>query len=349
MKSDDWLLRLIGWSSLLVAILFISTGSAITMGAAKVGFWEVWQVLGYHILGSLVPEPDPAAMAIVWQIRLPRVILAVLVGASLAGAGVVFQGLLRNPLADPYVLGVSSGAALGAAVAIFTGWGSFLLKGWTVPAWAFVTACVALFAVLRLARIGPMVRVESLILSGVVVQAFFGAILTYMIATVSAQEMQRIQFWLMGSLALREWEQTLAIFPFLFAGLAVIWLFSRSLNLFALGEESAGHLGVAVHRTRLLLLLTATLMTAAAVSVSGTIGFVGLVIPHVMRMLCGSDHRVLIPVSALAGSVFLVWADTLARTVLDPRELPIGVITAFVGAPFFAWLLKRKRGRVFHS
>ncbi|OYD07498.1 FecCD family ABC transporter permease [Paludifilum halophilum] len=345
MTSNNWLLRLAGWSFLLTAVLLFSAVTAVTMGAAEVGFFEVWQVIGHHLFGGWmsIPEPDPATGAIVWKIRLPRLVLSVLVGASLAGAGVVFQGLLRNPLADPYILGVSSGAALGAAIALFTEWGSAVLGGWTVPAWAFALGCFALFLVLRLARVGSVLRTETLILSGVVIQTFFGAMLTYVIATISAEELKQIHLWLMGSLALRQWDQTMAVMPFLLTGTALIWMFSRQLNLFALGERSAGHLGVSVRRTRLWLLLMATLMTAAAVAVSGTIGFVGLIIPHIMRMIAGPDHRVLIPVSALAGAILLMWADTLARTVLDPRELPVGVITAFIGAPFFAWLLKRRR------
>ncbi|SDC83999.1 iron complex transport system permease protein [Melghirimyces thermohalophilus] len=337
MSGRNWLSRLTLWSGTLTTLLLFTMAAAICWGSTELGMADVGRVVASRFTG--VSAVDPAVDAIIWQIRLPRVVLAAMVGAALAGAGVVFQGLLRNPLADPYILGVSSGAALGAALAIFTGMGTAVLGAWTVPAWAFILASAALFLVLGLA--GKAMRTETLILSGVVVQAFFGALLTFVIAVASAEEMQRIQYWIMGSVALREWHHATAILPFLVLGLGLVWLMSGSLNLFSLGERSAGHLGVSVRRTRTVLLLTATLMTAAAVAVSGTIGFVGLIIPHVMRRLTGPDHRVLLPVSALAGAMFLVAADTLARTVMEPRELPIGVVTALIGAPFFAWQLRR--------
>lgn len=342
MMKSRWTLRLGIWSLSLTLLLLFSMALAISIGAADIGLLDAWAV----IIKPVIPlETDTVTEAIIREIRLPRVVLAAVVGAALATAGAVFQGLLRNPLADPYILGVSSGAAVGAAVAIFTGWGAAWLGRWTVPLWAFVLAALALFCVLSLARVGGSMQRNTLILSGVVVQAFFGAILTYVIATVSAQEMQRIQYWLMGSVALRDWGHAMVVVPFLAGGLLLSWLLARALNLLALGERSAAHVGLPVERVRLLLLVTATLMTAAAVAVSGTIGFVGLIIPHFMRMLTGPDHRVLLPVSALGGAVFLVWADTGARMVMDPRELPIGVITAFIGAPFFAWLLRRHSRR----
>ncbi|MDR6225914.1 FecCD family ABC transporter permease [Desmospora profundinema] len=338
MNGNQWAIRLGFWCLAFILLLALSMAVSISIGSADIGVADVWSAL---IGPSVSQEIDPVTEAIIREIRLPRVLLAALVGAALAAAGTVFQGLLKNPLADPYILGVSSGAAVGAAVAIFTGWGMAWLGRWTVPLWAFALGAVALVCVLALARVGSTMRRETLILSGVVVQAFFGAILTYVIATVSAQEMQRIQFWLMGSVALRDWSHAMVIVPFLAGGLLLSWLLSRSLNLFALGERSAAHVGVSVERVRLTLLVTATLMTAAAVSVAGTIGFVGLVIPHLMRMFTGPDHRVLLPVASLAGAVFLVWADTFARSVMDPRELPIGVVTALIGAPFFAWQLRR--------
>ncbi|GGA53378.1 corrinoid ABC transporter permease [Kroppenstedtia guangzhouensis] len=326
------------WSLSLTLLLVLVMGAAISWGSADLGWEDVWRTVGTKLTGS---EPvDPATEAIIWQIRLPRVILSALVGMALAGAGVVFQGLLRNPLADPYILGVSSGAALGAAIAIFTGAGAAWLGGWTVPIWAFLLASVALFLVLGLAGRGW--NRSTLILAGVVIQAFFGAMLTFLIGMSSAEELQQIQFWIMGSVSAREWHHIYVVLPFLISGLTLIWLMARPLNLFSLGERSAAHLGVSVRRTRMVLLLSATLMTAAAVAVSGTIGFVGLIIPHIMRRIAGPDHRVLIPAAVLTGGLFLVGADTVARTVMEPRELPIGVVTAFVGAPFFAWQLKRK-------
>ncbi|MFD1434420.1 FecCD family ABC transporter permease [Kroppenstedtia eburnea] len=338
MKRWGWLPRFVVWSLSLTLLLVLVMGAAVSWGSAELGWGDVWRTAGTKLTGS---EPvDPATEAIIWQIRFPRVILAAVVGMALAGAGVVFQGLLRNPLADPYILGVSSGAALGAAIAIFTGAGAAWLGGWTVPVWAFLLAAVALFLVLGLA--GRGLNRSTLILSGVVIQAFFGAMLTFLIGISSAEELQRIQFWIMGSVAAREWHHIYVVLPFLIPGLTLIWLMARQLNLFSLGERSAAHLGVPVRRIRMVLLLSATLMTAAAVAVSGTIGFVGLIIPHIMRRIVGPDHRVLIPAAVLAGGLFLVGADTVARTVMEPRELPIGVVTALVGAPFFAWQLKRR-------
>ncbi|MFD1409561.1 FecCD family ABC transporter permease [Kroppenstedtia eburnea] len=338
MKRWGWLPRFVVWSLSLTLLLVLVMGATVSWGSAELGWGDVWRTAGTKLTGS---EPvDPATEAIIWQIRLPRVILSAVVGMALAGAGVVFQGLLRNPLADPYILGVSSGAALGAAIAIFTGAGAAWLGGWTVPVWAFLLAAVALFLVLGLA--GRGLNRSTLILSGVVIQAFFGAMLTFLIGISSAEELQRIQFWIMGSVAAREWHHIYVVLPFLIPGLTLIWLMARQLNLFSLGERSAAHLGVPVRRIRMVLLLSATLMTAAAVAVSGTIGFVGLIIPHIMRRIVGPDHRVLIPAAVLAGGLFLVGADTVARTVMEPRELPIGVVTALVGAPFFAWQLKRR-------
>lgn len=342
MNANRWAVRLGLWCFVLGLLLTLSMAVSISVGSAEIRLVDVWSTLTGR---GITSGSHSFTEAIIREIRLPRVVMAALVGAALAAAGTVFQGLLRNPLADPYILGVSSGAAVGAAIAIFTAWGVGWLGRWTVPLWAFVLGAVALACVLGLSRVGNRMRRETLILSGVVVQAFFGAILTYVIATVSAQEMQRIQYWLMGSVALRDWSHAMVVVPFLVGGLLLAWLHTRSLNLFALGERPAAHVGISVERVRLVLLVTATLMTAAAVSVAGTIGFVGLVIPHLMRMLAGSDHRVLLPVASLAGAVFLVWADTVARTVMEPRELPIGVVTALIGAPFFAWQLRRHTRR----
>ena len=331
------------WSGGLIFALFLSVSLGVFLGSTDVGFWTVWKIIlqntglyaGFHI--------DEADAAIIWELRLPRVLLVGLVGACLATAGVVYQGLLKNHLADPYILGVSSGAAAGAALAIITGWG--IKSGWSLPFFAFLGACIALLLVLQLGKGRGISQATSLILAGVVVQAFFGALLTLAIST-SPEEMQRIQFWLMGSFAFRGWQHIGLMFPFFLIGFLLCWRFSRELNLMVLGERSALHLGVNVERLRIFLLITASLMTSAAVAVSGIIGFVGLVVPHIMRMLTGADHRLLLPLSALFGASFLIWADGLARIVLAPQELPIGVVTAFVGAPFFAGILRKyQRGQ----
>ncbi|MFC7441901.1 FecCD family ABC transporter permease [Laceyella putida] len=332
--------RALAWGGGLILCLLFSLAAAVSVGSTEIGLETVWRVIVHHVL----PLGDGASVGtdevIIWELRLPRVILVALIGGTLAVAGTVFQGLLRNPLADPYVLGVSSGASVGSALVVITGWGLTMLGQWALPLAAFVGAAVSVLLVLRLARIRMQLQVSSLILAGVVVQSFFGAVLTLLIS-LSPEELNRIQFWLMGSLALREWQHVEVVLPFSLGGVVLCWLFSRELNLFALGDRSATHLGLSVTQVRLGLILLASLMTGAAVSVAGMIGFVGLVIPHMMRMLTGGDHRTLIPLSLLAGAIFLIWADALSRVVLAPRELPIGVITAFVGAPFFAAILRR--------
>ena len=326
------------WGGGLLVALILSVSLGVFLGSTDVGFWTVWKVILQHTGLADGSNMDEADAAIIWELRLPRVLLVGLVGACLATAGVIYQGLLKNHLADPYILGVSSGAAVGAALVIITGWGD--RSGWMLPLFAFLGACLALLLVLQLGRGRRASQASSLILAGVVVQAFFSAVLTLAIST-SPEEMQRIQFWLMGSFAFRGWQHIGLLLPFFLIGFLVCWRFSRELNLMVLGERSAHHLGVHVEKMRIFLLIIVSLMTSAAVSVSGMIGFVGLVVPHIMRMLTGADHRYLLPLSALFGASFLIWADGLSRIVLAPRELPIGVVTAFVGAPFFAGILRR--------
>ncbi|SFF71511.1 iron complex transport system permease protein [Planifilum fulgidum] len=340
MRIDGWL-RFVLWPGILGLSLFLLIGASVAVGGTEIDVRTVFGIILERMGIGGLSSGDPASEAIVMEIRFPRTLLAALVGASLAVAGAVYQAILRNPLADPYILGVSSGASLGAVLAILTGWGASWFGHWTLPVYAFVFACIALLFVLRLARAGSRTDTKTIVLSGVVVQAFFGALLTFAIS-LSHEQLQRIQFWLMGGgFSLRGWDHVEAIVPFFAVGLLVIGWHSRELNLFFLGERHAAHLGVSVGRMRVLLLVTASLVAGAAVSVSGTIGFVGLVVPHVMRMLFGPDHRLLLPVSALAGAMFLVGSDMLARVLLAPRELPVGVITAFVGAPFFGWLLRK--------
>ncbi|OUM85774.1 MAG: iron ABC transporter [Bacillus thermozeamaize] len=336
-----WLI--LAWICGLAGVLLTSVVISVSIGSARLPVDVVWRIL--LLKAGLYPDTladwPASAETIVWQVRLPRILLAMLVGAALAVAGVGFQAVLRNPLADPYILGVSSGAALGAAVVIVFGWQS-LLGEWTIPAVAFSLGLLTLFLVYRLAMVERGVAMETLLLSGVVVQAFLGALLSFFLS-ISDDRMQQIIYWLMGSFALKDWVSSWVVLPFLMFGWLLLFALSNSLNILSLGEAQAAHLGVSVDRVRLLVLTASTLMTAAAVSVSGTIGFVGLVIPHMMRLLVGADHRILIPVSTLAGSILMVWADTAARMVFSPRELPVGVITALLGAPFFAYLLRRVR------
>ncbi len=274
---------------------------------------------------------------IISQIRLPRIILAALVGSALAVAGAAMQGLFKNPMADPYVIGISSGAAFGASIAI--------VVHLSVPVFAFLFAAGTAFLVYNIAKKNGRVPVETLLLSGIAVAAFFSA-MTSLVMYLAGEDLHRIVFWLMGGLWGSDWGKVTVAAPFIFLGTIGIFVFSRDLNAMLLGEEHAQHLGIEVENVKKILLVLVSLITGIAVAVSGIIGFVGLIIPHIARLVVGPDHRILIPVSALIGAIFLVWADTLARTIISPTELPVGIITAFFGAPFFIYLLRRKRGNI---
>jgi len=288
---------------------------------------------------SISPQ-DLLKSDILWQIRLPRVILAALVGLLLSTSGVILQGVLRNPLADPYILGISAGGALGAALSIASG-AQFVFWGMSsIPLMAFLFSLGAVFVVYKLARVGGKTTPETLILAGVALSAFSSAILSLII--IVKGNLQSIYFWLLGSLSSAGWGNVLTVIPYALVGLAIAYFYSKELNALLLGEELAKSMGVNVENTRLVLIGAASLMAAAAVSVSGLIGFVGLIVPHWIRLVIGPNHRFLIPVSALSGMLLMVVADTLARTVLSPVEIPIGIIMALLGAPFFLYLLRKR-------
>lgn len=290
------------------------------------------------IVAAAAGEGDPSTLAIVNGLRLPRAVLAGLVGAALASSGATFQALLRNPLAEPYILGVSGGAAVGAVGAMVLGWTAV----GAIPIAAFIGAIVAILLVLRIAAsVGRTLDTRVLLLAGVVVGAFFNACILLALTFADTESFRSAIFWLMGSLGGATWQGCAILALYLLPGLAVLLALARPLNLLALGEDAAAYLGTRVERTKLIAYGTASLLTAAAVAVSGVIGFVGLIIPHVIRLVWGSDYRFLIPASALLGASFLILADALARTVAAPTELPVGVVTALVGVPMFVWLLRR--------
>ena len=272
---------------------------------------------------------------------MPRAVLAGLVGGALALAGAVFQALLRNPLAEPYVLGISGGAAVGAVLAIVLG-GVGWMGGWTLQVGAFVGALIAMGLVLWIATaVGTALTARVLILAGVVVGAFFNAIILLMLTLADVESFRSAIFWMMGSLSGAGWDAVVIMTGFFVPCGALLVALARPFNLLAVGEETAGHLGVRVERTRRLAFVTTSMLVAAAVSVSGVIGFVGLIVPHALRLAWGSDHRLLLPGSVLGGAGFLVLTDTLARTVGGAVELPTGVVTALIGVPLFVWLLVR--------
>ncbi|NQU17537.1 MAG: iron chelate uptake ABC transporter family permease subunit [Candidatus Saganbacteria bacterium] len=292
-------------------------------------------------IGSVLASPsDESGSRIIGQVRMPRIVLSALVGVLLATSGVILQGILRNPLADPFILGVSSGAGIGAAIALAIPITFTIFGMSSIPLFAFVFALAAVFVVYRLAYVKGRSSPETLILAGVAVAAFASAILS-LIILVSGR-LRPIYFWLLGSFSGTSWADVWNIIPYTVAGLVIAFLYSKELNALLLGEEIALTLGVEVENIRIWLILVASLMTAAAVSVSGLIGFVGLIIPHFVRLLIGPNHRWLIPFSALAGAILLVVADTLARTLFSPIEVPIGAIMSLVGAPFFLYILRTR-------
>ncbi len=282
---------------------------------------------------------------IIFQIRLPRVIGGALVGAALATAGVLFQGLLRNPMADPYIIGTSSGAALGATIAMALPINLAFLGFGLVPMAAFIGALATVILVYNLARVGGKTPIISMLLAGFVVSALLAAIMAFMMSMSErfGLNLRSVLSFLMGHISVTSWGQLTTIAPLVIGGIIGTRFFAFHLNDFSLGEEGAADLGINVERDKILILGLGSLLTAAAVSISGLIGFVGLVVPHAVRLNLGPDHRLLLPASALVGATFLVIADLLARILLAPVEIPVGVITAIIGAPFFIYLLRHSR------
>lgn len=305
---------------------------------------EILQVVLEKSVGLDLGVPvEKQVEMIIWEIRFPRVLLAGTVGAGLALAGAAFQGLLRNPLADPYTIGVSSGAALGAVCVIFFQITIVGLQAFTLPLFAILGGFFTLLLVYSLARLaGRGIAVETIVLAGIIISSFIGAFISLMIA-LSGEELRQIIYWLMGSVGMKGWNHVSLLAPFFLLGALIVLSHYRELNTLALGEESARHVGVDVQRKKWLLLGGAALLTGSAVAVSGMIGFVGLVMPHLVRLLAGSNHKHVLPLSMLFGASFLMAADLISRTLIAPQELPIGVITALVGAPVFAILLIRER------
>jgi len=341
-KGERRLLVLIVLAIVLAASCLIFT----SLGVIKIPPWEIAGILFSSLTadGTAQAGLDDIHRAVILDIRLPRILAAVLVGAGLATAGAVFQGLLMNPLADPYTLGISTGAGFGATLAIF--FGVFLPGGLgllTVPLFAFAGALLALGAVYGLALVNGTLAVTNLILSGVIVSAILSAAISFL-KSMAGEGIGSIVFWLMGSFASRGWHHVFLCLPVVLAGLLICCYYADDLNVLSLGTRSARQLGVDDSKVITILLITSSLITAACVSISGIIGFVGLIVPHLMRMLVGPDHRVLIPVSALGGALLLSGADTIARNLLV-SEIPVGILTTLLGGPFFCYIFKMKAKR----
>lgn len=341
-----WRSRIISMLVLLALLLLVIT-FATSIGSVDIPFTTTSAVLISRLpFIDITPNWDSYIETIVLDIRLPRVVLAGLVGAALALAGATYQGLFRNPLADPYLIGVAQGAALGAVIGFLVPVGGAGMGIGLVPILAFVGALLSVTVVYLLARVGRTVPVTTLILAGVALGALLGAIVAYL-AITSGQMLHGIMYWLAGSFSLSQWSEVWIVLPIVAIGSIIILLFSRLLNIMQLDEEQAQQLGINVEKLKLILLATATMVTAAAVSFVGIIGFVGIITPHAVRLVWGPDYRFLLPLSLLGGAIFLILADVLARTAAAPSEIPIGVITALCGAPFFLYLL-RKRGRTLY-
>jgi iron complex transport system permease protein len=272
--------------------------------------------------------------------------LAGIVGAALAIAGATYQGLFRNPLADPYLIGVAQGASLGAVIGFLLPFDWQGMDFGAIPVLAFTGALSSVAIVYSLAKVGKTLPMTTLILAGVALGALWGSIVSYLIIS-SGEKMHGIIFWLMGSFALAEWSEVKVVLPYAAIGITIILCYARPLNVMLLDEEQAQQLGINVERLKLVLLAAATLITAASVSFVGTIGFVGIIIPHAVRLVWGFDHRFLLPLSMLTGANFLILADLISRTVIAPTELPVGIITALCGAPFFLYLLRRRKRAIF--
>lgn len=326
----------------LVAAALIGVVLCLHYGTEPIPLSEVVRILLAH--GAAVESADGVSPAVIlWEVRLPRLLLAFLVGASLAAVGVALQALLRNPLADPYILGISSGAALGAALALQFG------LAWAIGGFSAVQLCAFLFAattigaIYRIAVADGRIPVQTLLLAGVIINAILSALILFITSLSDSTSAFRLFFWLMGSLAALGYDGLGALAVIVLIGIGVLCAQGRNLNLLSLGEDPAQGLGLDVERIKRVIFITTALLTGAVVAVSGLIGFVGMIVPHAVRMVLGPDHRLLLPASALVGGLFLAVADTVARSLWAPTELPVGVITALCGGPFFIYLLMSHR------
>lgn len=314
---------------LLLFLLLLTIIFSLSLGSVKLPLPD--------IIAALFGGGNETTKTIIFSLRLPRIVEAGLVGAGLSVVGTFFQGLLRNPLADPYILGVSSGAAFGATLAIVFG-----LSLWGTGLTAFITALITIYVVYLIAQSGAKVSMSSMLLAGIALSAFLSAIIS-LLMLLNHEQMTRIIFWTMGSFSLIFWDKVCFSAPFILTGSLILYFFARDLNVLISGEETAEHLGINTEKVKQIILAVGSLITAAAVSTTGIIGFVGLIVPHISRLLVGPDNRILVPFSALTGAVFLICTDTLARTILSPAEIPAGIITATLGGPFFLYLLLKSK------
>jgi iron complex transport system permease protein len=328
-----------------LAFLFAALVLSVAIGPVNIPPGTIWSILTTRAEAG-TPTGDEAGMSstIVLDSRLPHAVLIVLTGAALAGSGAAYQGLFRNPLADPYLIGVASGAGLGAVIAMSIRWPEDLSALFVVPGAAFIGAAATVMIVYSLARIGRSVPTTTLILAGVAISSFATALTSFLMLR-SNEQLRRATGWLLGGSLMGGWQPVIALLPYVIVGLAALIAAGHALNVLQFGEEQASQMGLPAERVKFWLVLAASLTTASAVAFSGIIGFIGLIVPHVVRLLWGADYRRLLPLSIVGGGTVLLVADLLARTVLAPQVLPIGVVTALAGAPFFLWVLRRAKNQ----
>lgn len=345
-RSKRWKLTL----TLLVIGLFLTALVVLNIGYEYISFSDILTIIGKQIPlinssidpNSLSPKFE-SYEAIILQIRLPRIVAGIIIGAGLAASGVLYQGVFKNPMADPFVLGVSTGASVGAGVGILLGSGLNLLGLPFTQIAAFIAAIVTVFVVYTISRVGSRVPEMTLLLSGLAITFFLSAVFQIMQILAPSLQLHGLVSWTIGGIAEVGWNDIWKITPLILAGIVLSYFYSRDLNMISLGSDTAQHLGVNTERTKKILLTLGAMMTAAAVSISGAIGFVGLMIPHMTRLLMGPDHRLLLPASVIVGAIFLIVCDAVARVLTGAAELPVGIITAIAGGPFFIFLLRKKK------
>jgi len=327
-----------GWLVLgfLIALLIVSLLLAAATGAVKIGAGEIIEIL--------TTGADTVNASILIDIRLPRVLLAAVVGAGLAAVGGVMQSIFKNPLVDSYTLGMSSGASLGAVISIITGLNVSILGIDTTGVFAFIGAVCTLFIVYSLAYTKSRMSINSLLLSGVAVSYFLSSVISFLMM-LNHDKIEHIVFWTMGSLSMATWNEFYISVIFILPSLAVLLYYTRELNILVMGEDAAHHLGINTSALKNILLITCALIVGVVVSTGGTIAFLGLIAPHIIRLVIGSDNKRVIPYSALLGSILLVLSDTVGRVLIQPSEIPVGVMTSIIGGPFFIFLLRKQKGK----
>jgi len=331
---------------ILVVLIILSSAT----GAANLSIKTTLKTLASAFPGIrnliIVSDVSPQDFKVIFDIRLPRIFMAIIVGIALSGSGVIFQGIFRNPMADPYIIGVSAGAAFGATIGLIFA-GAVRFASFSITSiFAFIGAIGVTFLVYNISKIKGKISVLTLLLSGVALSSLLSSIISF-IMIYRTHDLAKVYFWIMGGLSNSSWANFLVIMPIIIVILIASSFFMRDLNVMSLGDERANQLGVQTNKIKQVLLILASIMTAAAVSVSGIIGFIGLITPHIMRIIVGPDHKVLYPSSAIAGGIVLLLSDTLARVLLSPREIPVGIITSIIGVPFFIYLLIKTKRQVF--